>query len=174
MQPRQARCPAISVGVYRKTGCPKEVIKAFRCAETSRLYEGHRGKRFHAIEKVACHKVRMLDAATSLEDLKSPGSQLEAFKGNRAGHDGIRVNDQWRPCFVWRNCEAYLVEICGLPLRTWRWLSINRLAMDLHVAISRIGDIVHPARGFASDTAPAGSIFRDVAGLAQSADEIRH
>jgi proteic killer suppression protein len=87
------------------------VIKAFRCDETERLYEGHRSRRFQAVESVARRKLRMLDAATKLVDLKSPGGQLEALDGNRAGQHSIRINDQWRLCFEWKDGDAYAVEI---------------------------------------------------------------
>jgi proteic killer suppression protein len=53
----------------------------------------------------------MLDAATTLADLKSPGSQLEALGGNRSGQHSIRINEQWRLCFVWKDGDAYAVEI---------------------------------------------------------------
>ena len=87
------------------------MIKSFRCGETEDLYRGHSGKRFKAFERVARRKLRMLDAATKLMDLKSPGSQLEALIGDRKGHHSIRINDQWRVCFVWKDGDAYGVEI---------------------------------------------------------------
>ena len=62
--------------------------------------------------KVAIRKLDMLDAAASLHDLRQPpGNRLEALKGNRAGQHSIRINDQWRICFVWRDDGAEDVEI---------------------------------------------------------------
>jgi proteic killer suppression protein len=88
------------------------VIKTFRGKETERLYRRERQKRFHAIELVARRKLRQLDSATDLRDLASPpGNRLEALRGSREGQHSIRINDQWRICFVWRGGDAYEVEI---------------------------------------------------------------
>ena len=68
--------------------------------------------RFRAIERPARRKLLYLDAAVRLEDLRvPPGNRLEALKGDRAGQHSIRVNDQWRICFVWREDEPHDVEI---------------------------------------------------------------
>lgn len=68
--------------------------------------------RFHAIEQVARRKLAQLNAAIELRDLAAPpGNRLEALKGARKGQYSIRVNDQWRICFVWRAGDAYGVEI---------------------------------------------------------------
>jgi len=70
------------------------------------------GGRFGNIETVARRKLRMIQAATKLEDLKAPpANRLEALGGNRNGQPSIRINDQWRVCFVWRGGDAYSVEI---------------------------------------------------------------
>ena len=67
---------------------------------------------FQRIKTVALRKLDMLDAATRLSDLRSPpGNRLEALAGNRRGQHSIRINDQWRICFIWRNGGADLVEI---------------------------------------------------------------
>jgi proteic killer suppression protein len=64
------------------------------------------------LAKVSRRKLRMLAAATRLEDLRQPPANgLEALQGNRAGQNSIRVNDQWRLCFDWRDGDAYDVEI---------------------------------------------------------------
>jgi proteic killer suppression protein len=85
------------------------VIKSFRSADTERLFGRERVKKFQA---VALRKLRMLDAASQLRDLAVfPGNRLEALKGNRKGQFSIRVNDQWRICFVWRDPDAFEVEI---------------------------------------------------------------
>jgi len=88
------------------------VIRSFRDPETARIARREHSRRFAAIERVALRKLRQVDAATSLRDLASPpGNQLEALKGDRAGQHSIRINDQWRICFVWRDRDAYEVEI---------------------------------------------------------------
>lgn len=70
------------------------------------------GKRFAAIAKVAGRKLDMIDAATVLDDLRAPpGNRLEALKGDRAGQHSVRINDQWRIVFVWRDGAAHEVEI---------------------------------------------------------------
>lgn len=67
--------------------------------------------RFQTIERVALRKLMQLDSATSLRDLGLPGNRLEALKGNRKGQHSIRINDQYRVCFVWQRGDAYDVEI---------------------------------------------------------------
>ncbi len=64
------------------------------------------------MERVALRKLRQLDAAAELRDLASPpGNRLEALRGDRQGQHSIRINDQWRICFVWRGGDAFEVEI---------------------------------------------------------------
>ena len=88
------------------------MIKSFRSKEAEQLHARHRVKRFRAIERVAQRKLRQLDIAAELRDLASPpGNHLEALKGDREGQHSIRINDQWRICFVWRDADAYGVEI---------------------------------------------------------------
>lgn len=80
------------------------MIKSFRCAETERLFNGERVRRFRNIESVARRKLEMLTAAKALDDLRSPpGNRLEALKGDRAGQHSMRVNSQFRLCFRWEN-----------------------------------------------------------------------
>jgi toxin HigB-1 len=69
-------------------------------------------RRFQAIEPIACRKLRQLDSATELRDLVAPpGNRLEALHGEREGQYSVRINDQWRPCFVWREGNADDVEM---------------------------------------------------------------
>ena len=88
------------------------MIKSFRCRVTERLFHDLAVGRFRAIERVARRKLEMLSAAERVEDLKAPpGNRLESLKGNRAGQCSIRINDQWRICFVWKGKDAFEVEI---------------------------------------------------------------
>jgi len=88
------------------------VIRSFRSAETKAIQEGFGARRFSGIEEQARKRLRWLEAATSLADLRAiRGNWLEALKGDRAGQHSIRVNDRWRICFSWRGGRAYDVEI---------------------------------------------------------------
>lgn len=87
-------------------------IHSFLCADTKAIYEGSSPKRFRNIENVAQRKLQMLDDAVELKDLKSPpGNRLEALSGNRVGQYSIRINAQWRVCFVWSDNGPMNVEI---------------------------------------------------------------
>jgi len=88
------------------------VIRSFRRADTERLFRREAVRRFKAIERQALRKLGMLDAAPDLRTLSTlPGNRLELLKGAREGQYSIRINDQWRICFVWREGHAYEVEI---------------------------------------------------------------
>jgi len=88
------------------------VIRSFKDRRTEALYRSETPATFRAIESVALRKLDMLDAATRLSDLRAPpGNRLETLKGNRRGQHSIRINDQWRICFVWRESGAEMVEI---------------------------------------------------------------
>ncbi len=88
------------------------MIKSFRCADTEKLFSLERVGRFQAIENTAKRKLAMINAAAQLKDLSSPpGNRLEPLHGDREGQHSIRINDQWRVCFVWRDGDAYDVEI---------------------------------------------------------------
>ncbi len=88
------------------------MIRSFKCEYTEALSKGHRVRKFVNIAKVARRKLRQLEIANRLEDLKvPPGNHLEALKGNRSGQYSIRINDQWRVCFRWTDGGADGVEI---------------------------------------------------------------
>jgi proteic killer suppression protein len=88
------------------------VIRSFRCADTAALARGQRIKRFANLTAVARRKLRQLEIAGRLEDLRvPPGNRLEALEGDRAGQYSIRVNDQFRVCFRWTSGAAEDVEI---------------------------------------------------------------
>lgn len=89
-----------------------DVIVSFRDADTRDLAAGKRVKRFAAIEVVARRKLRQLEIAGQLGDLRvPPGNRLEALRGDRAGQFSIRINDQYRICFVWISAGPSDVEI---------------------------------------------------------------
>jgi len=88
------------------------MIHSFLCPNTEALFQSRVVPRFKNIERVARRKLLQLHAATDLMSLRvPPGNQLEALKGGRAGQYSMRVNDQWRICFVWREDGAHQVEI---------------------------------------------------------------
>jgi proteic killer suppression protein len=89
------------------------MIEGFRDKHTAAVFLGKLPKGFPAdVAPVARRKLRMLDAAVRLDDLRSPpGNRLEALSGDREGQHSIRINDQWRVCFVWRDGAVHEVEI---------------------------------------------------------------
>jgi proteic killer suppression protein len=89
------------------------VIQSFRDKDTEKLFRRERAKVVPPnIQRVALRKLVQLDAAAKLQDLKvPPGNRLEALSGHRAGQFSIRINDQWRICFVWKDGHAHQVEI---------------------------------------------------------------
>ena len=88
------------------------MIRTFRCRKTARLFRDEDVASFRSIERQARRKLLILHRAGSLRDLSAlPGNRLEALKGDRAGQRSIRINEQWRICFVWRDGDAYDVEI---------------------------------------------------------------
>jgi len=89
------------------------VIKSFRDRDAERLFDRHPTRRFGpGVRKVALRKLRMLDAAVKLDDLRvPPGNRLERLHGDRSGQHSIRINDQWRICFRWQRGDAWDVEI---------------------------------------------------------------
>ena len=88
------------------------MIRSFRSKETETLFADMEVPRFRAFERIARRKLLYLHRARSLRDLLAPpGNRLEALRGDRKGQHSIRINDQWRVCFVWKNGDAYDVEI---------------------------------------------------------------
>ena len=88
------------------------MIQSFRCGETEALHRRRRVARFANSEAVARRKLAQLDAAVALRDLLAPpGNRLEALRGDRIGQHSIRINDQWRICFVWTAHGPKDVEI---------------------------------------------------------------
>jgi proteic killer suppression protein len=86
---------------------------SFRNDETATIWSGRRSRRLPSdIQASALRKLRLLNNAKQLDDLRvPPGNRLEALKGNRVGQHSIRINDQWRICFVWKDNNAHEVEI---------------------------------------------------------------
>ncbi len=91
------------------------MIRRIRDKDTEQLFLGHFSRKLpHALQRLARRKLLQLDAATMLETLRvPPGNQLEALRGDRKGQHSIRINDQRRICFTWRNGHAHDVEIVG-------------------------------------------------------------
>lgn len=88
------------------------MIRSFNCKDTERLFNDESVARFRGIEDKARRKLEILNAAINLNDLRSPpGNRLEALKGDRKGQHSIRINTQWRICFVWSGGNADYVEI---------------------------------------------------------------
>ena len=89
------------------------MIKSFGDRETERLFHREPVRRYPSdLRRVMLRKLVAVDAAEALDDLRvPPGNRLEKLKGDRAGEHSIRVNDQWRICFQWKDGDAYGVEI---------------------------------------------------------------
>jgi proteic killer suppression protein len=89
------------------------MIASFRDTETATVWEGRRSRRLPPdIQASALRKLRLVNNARRIDDLAvPPGNRLEALKGSRRGWHSIRINDQWRICFVWREGHAHEVEI---------------------------------------------------------------
>ena len=88
------------------------MIQSFACKDTEALFNSYSVRRFKSIERVARRKLLMLHAATVLDSMRvPPGNRLEALVGDRKGQHSIRINDQWRVCFKWKNGDAFDVEI---------------------------------------------------------------
>ncbi|MBV9678663.1 MAG: type II toxin-antitoxin system RelE/ParE family toxin [Acidobacteriaceae bacterium] len=88
-------------------------MESFKDKETRTIFETGRSRKFGSVAKSAKQKLDQIDLARTLADLRTPpGNRLEALKGDRSGQYSIRVNDQYRICFVWHEEGAYKVEVC--------------------------------------------------------------
>ena len=88
------------------------MIRSFKPEDTERLFNDERVRQWQAIENIARRKLNMVHAAARLEDLRvPPGNRLEKLGGDRKHQHSIRINDQYRVCFEWREGDAYDVEI---------------------------------------------------------------
>jgi len=89
------------------------VIKTFNNAETEKIYQRQRSRKLPSdIQQVALRKLRMINNAVTIKDLRvPPANRLEKLSGDRTGQWSIRINDQWRVCFRWKDTDAYDVEI---------------------------------------------------------------
>ena len=88
------------------------MISSFKCKDTQELYETGENRRFSPIARSALRKLDMIAAATMVDTLRvPPGNRLEQLSGKRKGQWSIRINDQWRICFVWSGSNAEYVEI---------------------------------------------------------------
>src|SRR3989344_1572336 len=94
------------------------MIKSFRDEETERIFGREHSRRMPSdIQRVALRKLLMIDAAADVKDLRvPPANRLEALRGNRQGQHSIRINDQWRICFRWKDGDAFDVEIVDYHL----------------------------------------------------------
>ena len=88
------------------------MIRSFRNRDAEALFQGYPTRRFQKIARVAQRKLAQLNAAQRLDDLRAfPSDQLEALSGDRRGQHSIRINDQYRICFVWKDGDALQVEV---------------------------------------------------------------
>ena len=88
------------------------MIKSFACKDTERLFTGQSCRRWRDIRKAVERKLQLLDSVASLDALRSPpGNRLEVLQGDRSGQHSIRINRQWRICFVWSESGVFDVEI---------------------------------------------------------------
>jgi toxin HigB-1 len=89
------------------------VIRSFKDRETEKLFRRQFSRQLpQSIQHIARRKLEILEAAEKLEDLRvPPANHLEKLSGDRAGQHSVRINDQWRICFAWRDGDAYNVEI---------------------------------------------------------------
>ena len=109
-----ARAVIITIDVINGPRYARRVIRSFRDAETRKVFERERARKLPPdVQRRAHRKLLLLNATERLEELRvPPGNRLERLAGNRTGQHSIRINDQWRICFRWRDGDAHDVEIC--------------------------------------------------------------
>jgi proteic killer suppression protein len=108
-----ARESVANLPITGKRDIIQPMIQSFKCDETKALFETGKSRQFANVKAVAERKLQMLDSAVTLDFLKSPpGNRLEALVGDRIGQHSIRINLQWRVCFVWTALGPIDVEIC--------------------------------------------------------------
>ncbi len=155
------------------------MIKTFKDDETEKVFHRERSKKLPPdIQQVALRKLRMVNNAYTITDLRiPPANRLEKLSGDRAGQYSIRINDQWRICFEWKSNNAYDVEITDYHWRDRNMnnneklapvhpgevlleeflkpmeISQNRLALKISVPARRINEIVLGKRRITADTA---------------------
>jgi len=101
------------VDAWRVALYNKVVIKTFKDDLTQKIYQRQPSRKLpHELQQVALRKLRMINNATSINDLRvPPANRLEKLGGDRVGQWSIRINDQWRICFEWQKSDAYNIEI---------------------------------------------------------------
>lgn len=110
--PRVQTQPRLSLDGYRDTIYARWVIRSYADKDTERFANRERIHKFQSIERVAIRKLRLIDDADSLADLTVPfGKRLETLRGDREGQYSIRINDQYRICFRWKDGDAFDVAI---------------------------------------------------------------
>lgn len=88
------------------------MIRSFADADTEQVFHHRHSRRYAAFERIAFRKLRQIHRVLSIEELyEPPGNRLERLKGDRAGQWSLRINDQFRICFEWRDGDAFAVEI---------------------------------------------------------------
>jgi proteic killer suppression protein len=100
------------LALYRFPVYDINMIRSFRDAETEKIFRQQSSKKFQSIEKTAIRKLFQIHHAVTLQDLSAlPGNRLEKLEGDRKGQYSIRINDQFRVCFIWEGTDALDVEI---------------------------------------------------------------
>ena len=101
-----------TLDVSRGALYPEKVIRSFRNKDAEALFQGYSTGRFRSIARVAQRKLMQLHAAQRLDDMRAfPANHLEALGGDRRGQHSVRINDQYRICFVWKNGDVEQVEV---------------------------------------------------------------